>query len=185
MELINMQKEISQVLQVLKDGGLILYPSDTTWGIGCDATNENAVAKVFALKQRNESKALISLVEDKTQLITLTKQIPREAERNKPTTIIYTNISGLAKNLIANDGTAAIRIVQDNFCKQLIQNFGKPIVSTSANISGGKTPKKFSEISDEIKDNVDYIVNLRQNELMSNPSDILLINKNGNIKKIR
>jgi len=180
-----MQKEISQALQVLKDGGLILYPSDTIWGIGCDATNENAVAKVFELKQRNESKALISLVGDKKQLITLTKQIPKEAESYKPTTIIYTNISRLAKNLIANDGTAAIRIVQDHFCKQLIQNFGKPIVSTSANISGENTPEQFAEISEEIKNNVDYIVNLRQNEIMSNPSDILFINKNGSIKKIR
>ena len=180
-----MQKEINQVLQVLKDGGLILYPSDTIWGIGCDATNEDAVAKIFELKQRNESKALISLVENKKQLITLTDQIPKEAESQKPTTIIYTNISGLAKNLIANDGTVAIRIVQDHFCKQLIQNFGKPIVSTSANISGESTPEQFAEISEEIKNNVDYIVNLRQNEIMSNPSDILFITKDGSIRKIR
>ena len=125
-----MQKEISQALQVLKDGGLILYPSDTIWGIGCDATNENAVAKIFELKQRNESKALISLVGNKKQLMTVTNLIPKEAESHKPTTIIYKNISRLAKNLIANDGSAAIRIVQDYFCKQLIQEFGKPIIST-------------------------------------------------------
>ena len=180
-----MQKEISQVLQVLKDGGLILYPSDTIWGIGCDATNENAVAKVFELKQRNESKALISLVGDKKQLMTVTNLMPKEAESDKPTTIIYKNISRLAKNLIANDGSAAIRIVQDYFCKQLIQEFGKPIISTSANISGENTPNQFSEISDEIKNNVDYIVNLRLNEIMRNPSDILLVNKDGSIKKIR
>jgi len=180
-----MNKEISQVLQVLKDGGIFLYPTDSIWGIGCDATNKNAVAKVFKLKQRNESKSLISLVGDKKQLITLTKQVPKEAESNKPTTIIYNNISGLAKNLIAKDGTAAIRIVQDHFCKQLIKKFDKPIVSTSANISGENTPKQFSEISEEIKNNVDYIVNLRQNEIMSNPSDILLINKDGSIKIIR
>ena len=180
-----MKIEINKAIEILKKGGLVLYPTDTIWGIGCDATNENAVAKVFELKQRNESKALISLVGDKKELITLTKQIPKEAESYKPTTIIYTNISGLAKNLIANDGTAAIRIVQDHFCKQLIQNFGKPIVSTSANISGENTPEQFAEISEEIKSNVDYIVNLRQNEIMSNPSDILFINKDGSIKKIR
>ena len=180
-----MQKEISQVLQVLKEGGLFLYPTDSIWGIGCDATNENAVTKVFKLKQRSESKSLISLVGDKKQLITLTKQLPKEAESDKPTTIIYNNISGLAKNLIANDGTAAIRIVQDYFCKQLIQQFNKPIVSTSANISGENMPNQFSEISDEIKNNVDYIVNLRQNDIMNKPSRILIINEDGSIKKIR
>ena len=180
-----MKKEINQALKVLKDGGLILYPSDTIWGIGCDATNENAITKVFELKQRTESKALISLVGNKEQLIKVSNHIPKEAESDRPTTIIYNNISGLAKNLIANDGMAAIRIVQDHFCKQLIQKFDKPIVSTSANISGENTPKQFSEISEEIKNNVDYIVNLRQNEIMSNPSDILLINKDGSIKIIR
>ena len=180
-----MQKEISQAVQVLKDGGLILYPSDTIWGIGCDATNENAVAKVFKLKQRTESRALISLVGDKEQLMKVSNHIPKKAESDKPTTIIYKNISRLAKNLIANDGSAAIRIVQDHFCRQLIQNFGKPIVSTSANISGVNPPKKFSEISDEIKNNVDYIVNLRLNEIMTTPSEVLLINDDGSIKKIR
>ena len=180
-----MQTEINKALTILKSGGIILYPTDTIWGIGCDATNEKAVAKVIELKQRNESKALISLVGDKKQLTTLTKQIPKEAESDKPTTIIYANISGIANNLIANDGTAAIRIVQDHFCKQLIQKFGKPIVSTSANISGENTPEQFAGISEEIKNNVDYIVNLRQNEIMSNPSHILLINKDGSIKKIR
>ena len=180
-----MQKEISQALQILKNGGVILYPSDTIWGIGCDATNDNAVAKVFELKQRNERKTLISLVADKKQLITLVKKVPNEAERKKPTTIIYKNVSRLAYNLIANDGTAAIRIVQDHFCKQLINNFGKPIVSTSANISGENTPKQFLEISEKIKNNVDYIVNLRLNKIMNNPSDILRINKDGSIKIIR
>jgi L-threonylcarbamoyladenylate synthase len=180
-----MQKEINQVLQVLKDGGLILYPSDTIWGIGCDATNENAVAKVFELKQRTESKALISLVGDKKQLMTITNQVPKEAENDNPTTIIYKKISRLAKNLIAHDGSAALRIVQNHFCKQLIQNFGKPIVSTSANISGENTPSQFSEISDEIKNNVDYIVNLQLNEIMNTPSEILLINDDGSIKIIR
>ncbi len=180
-----MKKEINQALQVLRDGGLILYPSDTVWGIGCDATNRNAVTKVFELKKRHESKALISLVKDKEQLFTLTKKIPKEVESKKPTTIIYKNVSGLAKNLIANDGTAAIRIVRDNFCNQLIQKFKKPIVSTSANISGEGTPIEFSEISKEIKNNVDYIVNLRINEIMMTPSQILLIDNDGKISIIR
>tara|TARA_X000001036_G_C20323146_1_gene661320 strand:- start:56 stop:601 length:546 start_codon:yes stop_codon:yes gene_type:complete len=180
-----MKKELNQALQVLRDGGVILYPSDTVWGIGCDATSKNAVKKVFELKKRHESKALISLVKDKEQLFTLTKKIPKQAESKKPTTIIYKNVSGLAKNLIANDGTAAIRIVKDNFCNQLIQNLNKPIVSTSANISGERTPKLFSEISKEIKNNVDYIVNLRLNEIMMTPSQILLIDNDGNINIIR
>jgi len=180
-----MESEINNALKILKVGGIILYPTDTIWGIGCDATNKNAVSDVFKLKKRAESKALISLVANKKQLRTLTNKIPAEAENCKPTTIIYRNINSLAENLIADDGTIAIRIVKDNFCRQLIKRFKKPIVSTSANISGENTPIHFSEISDEIKKNVDYIVNLRQNEIMKNPSNILLIEKNGDVKKIR
>ncbi len=180
-----METEINKALATLKAGGVILYPTDTIWGLGCDATNSNAIEKIYALKKRQDSKALISLVADEKQLISTTGKIPDFDITSKPTTVIYPATKGLSPNLLAKNGSAAIRIVQDNFCKQLIQLLGKAIVSTSANISGNEAPKQFSEISEEIKNNVDYIVNLRQNELMSTPSTILLINEDGSIKKIR
>ena len=180
-----MQKEINSALQVLKNGGIILYPTDTIWGIGCDATNPNAIAKIYKIKKRTESKALISLVCDKIQLQNITNSIPAFDITTKPATIIYPKITGLSPNLLASNGSAAIRIVKEKFCNKLIQQFGKPIVSTSANISGTDFPKKFSEITDEIKDNVDYVVNLRQDEIMDIPSQIILINKEGSIKKLR
>ena len=180
-----MQKEITKALNVLKNGGVILYPTDTIWGIGCDATNSDAVSKIFKTKKRADSKALISLVANKKQLRNITRNIPDLDITSSPTTIIYPSSVGLSKKLLADNGSAAIRIVQDDFCQQLIKKFGKAIVSTSANISGSAHPKQFSEISDEIKRNVDYIVNLRHNELMTTPSTILMINKNRNNTKIR
>ena len=180
-----MQTEINKALATLQAGGTILYPTDTIWGIGCDATNPNAIAKIYKIKKRIESKALISLVCNKTQLQNITNSIPDFDITTKPTTIIYPNSTGLDASLLGVDGSAAIRIVTDGFCKELIQEFGKPIVSTSANISGEKHPKKFSEITDKIKNNVDYIVNLRQDKIMKIPSQILLINKNGSIKILR
>ncbi len=180
-----MQTEISNALDTLKAGGIILYPTDTIWGLGCDATNSDAIAKIYAIKRREDSKALISLVADEKQLKNSTGNIPNFDINSKPTTVIYPNAKGISNKLLATNGSAAIRIVQDDFCQQLIQLFGKAIVSTSANISGNISPKQFSEISEEIKNNVDYIVNLRQNELMTTPSTILLINEDGSIKKIR
>ncbi len=180
-----MQTEINKALATLKAGGIILYPTDTIWGLGCDATNAEAVAKIYLIKKRVDSNALISLVADKNQLQEHTTVSIQQAENCLPTTIIYQQVCGLTSNLLGGNKSAAIRIVQDDFCKQLIQIFGKAIVSTSANISGNQAPKQFSEISDEIKKNVDYIVNLRQNELRSTPSTILMINEDGSIKKIR
>ncbi len=180
-----MRQELKRIITVLNNGGIILYPTDTIWGIGCDATNEQAVSKIFDIKKRVESKALISLVEDKYHLLKITNEVPKEAENNKPTTIIYNNISCLASNLKAQDGSAAVRIVQDNFCQKLIKKFKKPIIATSANITGENSPTKFSEISKEIKKNVDYIVNLRKNEIMSVSSSIIKINKDGSIQNIR
>ena len=180
-----MQTEINKTLAILQAGGTILYPTDTIWGIGCDATNPNAIAKIYKIKKRIESKALISLVCNKTQLQNITNSIPDFDITTKPTTIIYPNITGLDTSLLGVDGSAAIRIVTDGFCKELIQEFGKPIVSTSANISGEKHPKQFSEITDKIRNNVDYIVTLRQNELMSTSSTILMINEDGSLKEIR
>ena len=180
-----MQTEIEKTIAVLKNGGLILYPTDTIWGIGCDATNTDAVKKIYSIKKRMESKALISLVANATQLKQLSSKIPKEGLNENPTTIIYNQVTGLANNLLAPNGSAGIRIAQDEFCKELIKVFGKPIVSTSANISGEHSPINFSEISEEIKNNVDYIVNLRQNEDMQTPSAILHVNSDGSIKKIR
>ncbi len=180
-----METEIHNALKVLRKGGIILYPTDTIWGIGCDATNTKSVARIYQIKKRNDSKALISLIANKHQLKTYTKDFPKEAENITPTTIIYKNTKGLAKNLLANNGSAAIRIVKDEFCYNLITQFGKAIVSTSANVSQQTPPNRFSEITKEIIDNVDYIVNLRKNEIMSNPSKILEITPEGNVKKIR
>jgi len=185
MESTNMQTEIDKALATLKQGGIILYPTDTIWGIGCDATNPHAITKIFKLKKRADSKALISLVANKEQLKSITKTIPDLDITSSPTTIVYANVKGLNQNLLAKNGSAAIRIVKDKFCQKLILSFGKAIISTSANISGEMAPKQFSEISGEIKKNVDYIVNLRQNELMSTPSSILMINEDTSITKIR
>ena len=181
-----MQKEISKATKVLKKGGIILYPTDTIWGIGCDALNKKAINKVFKLKKRMDNKALISLVSDTIMIdkFTDSKQL-KIVLPQKPTTVIYQNVSGLAANLIASNNSAAFRIPYDKFCHDLINSFKAPIVSTSANISGEESPTQFSEISKEIKNNVDYIVNLRKKEVMQKPSDILLINTDGSIKKIR
>ena len=180
-----MQKEVNNTLDVLGNGGIILYPTDTIWGIGCDATNDKAIEKIFKIKKRLKEKSLISLVADKNHLQNITGYIPNIDITSEPTTVIYHSAFGLSKKLLAKDGSAAIRIVQDDFCQKLIQNFGKAIVSTSANISGSASPKNFSEISEEIKNNVDYIVNLRHDELMITPSSILIINEDKSIKKIR
>ena len=180
-----MQTEIKKAIQILNNGGIILYPSDTIWGIGCDATNTHAVEKVFKFKKRKDCKALISLVANKQQLKSITGTIPDLDITSKPTTIIYPKAKGLSQALLAENGSAAIRIVKDKFCQKLILLFGKALVSTSANISGEMAPRQFSEISEEIKENVDYIVNLRQNELMSTPSSILMINEDSGIIKIR
>lgn len=181
---------MKQIIHILNNNKTILYPTDTVWGIGCDATNEEAVQKVYALKKREESKALIVLV---SSLHMLKKYVfvPKKAleilkTATKPTTIIYNNPKGLAKNLInKEDNTVAIRIVQDDFCRKLIKRFKKPIVSTSANISGMPTPTSFSEIEKQIKNNVDYIVNLHPSKAKeAQPSRILKIN-NHSVEIIR
>jgi len=181
---------LNQIFLYLKQGKLILYPTDTVWGIGCDATNEEAVKKIFNIKQRNESKSLIILVDSLEMLKQYVDELPdimlEILEKfHKPTTVIYKNPKGLAKNLIANDNTVAIRIVQDKFCKELIHQLRKPIVSTSANISGKPTPKFFKEIEPSILDAVDYVVNLRQNEITNSPSAIVKIDDNGELRFIR
>ena len=181
-----MQNEIKKALEVLKNGGTILYPTDTIWGIGCDATNESAIARIFDIKKRVESKAMISLVCNTAMIDDYTNSNQLQISlSDKPTSVIYQNVTSLASNLIAKDKTAAFRISSDEFCYRLVSEFGFPIVSTSANISGMDLPKQFSEISDEIKDNVDYVVNLRKRKIMDKASEILLIHKDSSIKKLR
>ncbi len=185
-----MNEEINKALQTLKEGGLILYPTDTVWGIGCDATNSEAVEKVFKLKQRNDSKALICLVADDRMLKKYVKKIPDVAfdifdVSEEPITIIYDDAQNLAKNLIAEDNTIAIRIPDDDFCFQLLRRFNRAIVSTSANISGMPTPKSFKEISQEVLKGVDYVVNLHHEKNCSKPSSIIKLSNDGVVKIIR
>ncbi|MFB9053018.1 L-threonylcarbamoyladenylate synthase [Formosa undariae] len=185
-----MQKEINNALKVLKDGGLILYPTDTVWGIGCDATNAEAVDRIFKLKQRNDSKALICLVADDRMLKKYVKKIPEAAFslfdiHESPTTIIYDEPQNLAPNLIADDNTIAIRIPDDEFCFQLTRKLNGAIVSTSANISGYFTPKSFKEIAPEILKGVDYVVNLHHEKKNTKPSSIIKLSNSGVVKVIR
>ncbi|HBR52687.1 MAG TPA: threonylcarbamoyl-AMP synthase [Flavobacteriaceae bacterium] len=185
-----MKNEIENALAVLKRGGLILYPTDTVWGIGCDATNAEAIDKIYALKQRAESKSMICLVHDFKMLNQFVEEIPEVAYdilkyAAKPTTIIYDDPIRVATNLIAEDNSLAIRVTRDDFCKNLIRKFRKPIVSTSANLSGKATPRTFAEISEEIKNGVDYVVNLNQKAKSSAPSAIIKLTLDGGVKVIR
>ena len=185
-----MQREIEISLQILRNGQTILYPTDTVWGIGCDATNRNAVSKIFEIKERDNSKSLVVLVDSVDMLRNYVEQVPKNviailSESIKPTTIIYNCPKNLAKNVIAEDNTVAIRIVRDDFCKILIKRFNRPIVSTSANISGEETPKAFNEISKSILDSVDYIVNLEKEEINLKSSSIIRIMEDNTIKIIR
>lgn len=185
-----MTEEINKTVEVLQNGGLVLYPTDTVWGIGCDATNEEAVKKVYELKQRDDSKALICLVANDFMLEKHVSTVPEVAWdiidlSEKPTTIIFDNPKGIAKNLIAEDNTLALRVASDKFCQYLINKFKKPIVSTSANISGSPTPKSFHEISEYILKGVDYVVNLNRDKKNGPPSSILKLGNDGTVKVIR
>ena len=181
---------VEKTIEALVAGNTILYPTDTVWGIGCDATNENAVAKVYRLKHRAETKSLIILVASRSMLSSHVAHVPDAVEKiletaTKPTTIIYKNPIGIASNCIAEDATIAIRIVQNDFCKELIERFGKPIVSTSSNMSGMPTPKTFSEIDAAILDSVDYIVNLQQEKIATASSQILRVTDSNEVEVIR
>jgi L-threonylcarbamoyladenylate synthase len=183
------EQEIERSYKTLKKGGIILYPTDTIWGIGCDATNKEAVKKIYSLKKRSKNKALIILIAEYTNLYKLIDKVSpnahKEMNNEKPTTVIFNNVKNVSKEILAEDGSAAIRLANDNFCQRLIIKLGQPIVSTSANISGGPNPEIFTDINNELKENVDYIVNLRQDEIMNKPSSIVKINPDGSIKKIR
>jgi L-threonylcarbamoyladenylate synthase len=185
-----MKEEIENALLILKKGGLILYPTDTVWGIGCDATNPDAVDKVFKLKQRSDEKSLICLVHDFKMLNEYVENVPEVAYdilkyAKKPTTIIYDDPIRVAENIIAEDNSLAIRVTKDEFCKKLIQRFRRPLVSTSANISGEKTPQSYAEIDPLILDGVDYVVNLHHEKKSGKPSAIIKLKNDGSVKVIR
>lgn len=185
-----MEEEIFKSISALQKEGLLVFPTDTIWGLGCDATNEQAVQKIYELKKRNFSKALICLVPDIRMLEKYVYEVPEIAYdiiemANKPTTIIYDQPINVASNLVAEDNTLAIRVVKDEFCQKLLWKFKKPIVATSANISGGETPGHFKEINSEILKGVDYVVNLHREKRNNIPSSIIKLENNGIVKVIR
>lgn len=186
-----MIEDIKKACEVLQAGGLILYPTDTIWGIGCDATNEEAVRKVYALKKRMDKKAVLVLTDSTAKLNMYVSDIPDIAwdlieVADKPLTIIYANAKNLAPNLLGEDGSVGIRITKEDFSRRLCERFRKPLVSTSANISGESAPKNFQEISDIIKNGVDYIVKYRQDDIsQAKPSNIIKLGDGGVIQIIR
>lgn len=189
------QKEIAEdirtAVQTLREGGLILYPTDTIWGIGCDASNEEAVRRIFQLKRRDDSKAMICLVDSADRMQRYLRQVPDVAwdvveYADKPLTLILDGAVNLAPSLIAEDGSVGLRVTKENISHELCYRFQKAIVSTSANISGEPSPACFDEISDEIRQGVDYIMRSRQNDTSkSKPSQIIKLGLDGQIKIIR
>jgi L-threonylcarbamoyladenylate synthase len=173
------EEDIIQSLEVLKKGGVILYPTDTIWGIGCDATNANAVQRIYQIKQREDTKSMIILLSDEREVLQYVAAPDLQVfdfieEQVRPTTVIFENAVGLPENLVAADGSIGIRIVRDEFCRHLIKRFRKPIVSTSANISGQPSSGSFEDISGSIKSSVDHIVQWRRDdETRSMPSQIV------------
>lgn len=191
MTLLPFEEDIIKSLNALQAGGTILYPTDTVWGLGCDATDAGAVEKIYKIKRRVESKSMIILLDSLANLHHYVEKVPDItadllSSIYNPVTVIYSGARNLAANVIAGDGTIGIRIVKDNFCRELITRFGKPIVSTSANISGGPTPSLFSQIPDEIRKETDYTVQHRQNSLgSSKPSTIIRLYESGSYNILR
>ncbi|WP_321348423.1 L-threonylcarbamoyladenylate synthase [uncultured Draconibacterium sp.] len=186
-----MHDDLKKAVEVLKNGGVILYPTDTIWGIGCDATNAEAVKRIYDIKKREDSKSMLVLMENPALLDRYVDEVPEVAWdlveiSTTPLTVIYPGAKNLAANLIADDGTIGIRFTKEEFTRQLLQRFRRPIVSTSANISGEKSPAFFDEISEEIKDAVDYIVEYRQDDHnASKPSSIIKLGPGGQIDILR
>ncbi len=184
-------EDLRCAVEVMRRGGVVLYPTDTVWGIGCDATNAEAVRRVYEIKRRAESKALIVLVDSMAKLSGCVHEVPDMAWSlieltDKPLTIIYDGARNLAGNLIAEDGSVAIRVTEERFSKALCGRMHVPVVSTSANVSGEPTPKNFSEISQAIVGAVDYVVRYRQDDTAKpNPSSIIKLGINGEVKVIR
>ncbi len=185
------EADIVQCLKTLSAGGLILYPTDTVWGIGCDATNADAVKKVYQLKQRDDSKAMIVLIDSADHLDHYVVDVPMIARELidvavKPLTIIYEGAYNLAPNVLGDQDSVGIRIPNDEFCHRLCERFGKPIVSTSANVSGHPTAKTFADIDASIVQGVDYAVQYRRDDTSRHqPSNIILLSRDGTFKIIR
>jgi L-threonylcarbamoyladenylate synthase len=178
------EKDIEHCLEVLRQGGLVLYPTDTIWGIGCDATHEMAVSRIYRLKQRAETKSMIILLGDQRDLLRYVAALDLEVFNyldsvSKPTTVVYDGAIHLASNLVNADGSIGIRVTRDEFCRDLVLRFRKPIVSTSANLSGQPAPRFFDEIQDEIKKGVDYIVRYRQEDHEPKQASSVVKWKNG------
>jgi len=186
-----MQAEVTKSLAILKKGGTILYPTDTVWGVGCDATSSKAVSKIFSLKSRNEKKSLIILLDSAHKIKNYVSHFPEQAidlidHYHKPLTIVFSGAKNIAKNLIAEDGTIAIRIVKHRFCTELIKKFGKPLVSTSANVSGTPTPAVFRDITEFIKSQVNFVVDYEQDKLEpATPSTVIKMDQNGSYEILR
>ncbi|BAG83860.1 putative SUA5 family translation factor [Candidatus Azobacteroides pseudotrichonymphae genomovar. CFP2] len=186
------QKEIAKTCEILRNGGIVLYPTDTIWGLGCDASNEEAVERIFFIKKRPNTRTMLILLDSFDELHNYVENLPEitpdliDIFHKKPLTIIYSGAKNVAPNLIASDGTLGIRITKDFFSKQLCFQLKNPLVSTSANISGQATPTTFSEISNEIIESVDYVVNYKRNIIQSaKPSSIIQIENGNSIKVIR
>lgn len=186
-----MHEDLKKAVDILKTGGVILYPTDTIWGLGCDATNAEAVQRIYEIKKREDSKSMLVLMENPALLDRYVDEVPEVAWdlveiSTTPLTVIYPNAKNMAKNLIATDGSIGIRFTKEAFSSQLLQRFRKPIVSTSANVSGEKSPAFFDDISEEIKAQVDYIVEFRQNDRTpAQASSIIKLGHGGRIDIIR
>lgn len=186
-----MKEDINHALEVLRSGGIILYPTDTIWGIGCDATNHDAVERIYDIKKRQDHKSMLVLLNNINFIGSYVEEVPEIAIEiieiaDKPTTIIYSGAKNLAENLISDDGSIGIRITKELFTSKLLDRFRKPIVSTSANISGERSPLNFSEISEDIKQSVDYIVKYKQDEeYRGKASSIIKIGRSNEVKVIR
>jgi L-threonylcarbamoyladenylate synthase len=187
----NFDEDVEQCLSVLIKGGLIVYPTDTIWGIGCDATNAEAVARIYALKQRAESKSMIVLVGEERDVLRYTAGVDLRLfdylkTVSKPTTVVYEGAIGLAPNLLAEDGSVGIRIVNEPFCRHLVKRLRKPLVSTSANISGRPAPAFFAEVEPEILAGVDYVVQYRREDReKKRPSAVVRWGRDGNVEVLR
>lgn len=184
------KQEVHNAYEAIKAGGIILYPTDTVWGIGCDATNPETIQKIYELKQRAESKSMIVLVNGDRMMWNVFKEIPETAWQildmsEKPTTLVLDNPKGVAANIIAPDNTLGVRLVKEPFCYKLMERMKNPLVSTSANISGMPTPTQFKEIDHHILDGVDYIVNLHHDKVATKPSAIIKLGNDMTVKVIR
>lgn len=186
-----LKEEVAKALQVVQEGGIILYPTDTIWGIGCDAANTEAVKKIFALKQRDEAKSMIILIDTENKLESYIREVPSIAYdlieyAENPLTLVMPGAKNISEALIGADTSVGIRVVKHDFCQQLIQRLRRPLVSTSANISGKTSPQTFDEIEQEIIDGVDYVVDLEQhNTEKKKPSTIMRLSPDGRFEFIR